>query len=126
MMRIFGRRDRIRILVLGLGLIGAFPATSSADPWDGCKTIPKYPKGRPMNYNSYPPSGRPEDVISQYANDTADNVRAWYAQTLPGWRFADKSRSQYPPTWEFLEPNSRRGVIIMLGTYPLTIQFQCP
>ena len=126
MVRVFGDRRGLYGLVLGLGLIGAFASPSSANPWDGCKTIPKYPKGLPMHYNAYPPSGRPEDVISQYANDTADNVRAWYAQKLPNWRFADKSRGQYPPTWEFLEPNSRRGVLIMLGTYPLTIQFQCP
>ena len=123
---LWGVRRGLFGLILSLGLIGALALPAEANPWDGCKTIPKYPKGTPMNYSTYPPSGRPEDVISQYANDTANNVRAWYAQKLPAWRFADKSRSQYPPTWELREPNSNRGVIIMLGTYPLTIQFQCP
>ncbi|MCW5770506.1 MAG: hypothetical protein KIT16_02635 [Rhodospirillaceae bacterium] len=113
----------VAFLWLGLAMTAAAPA--SAGIWDGCKTIPKYPKGTPLHYNSYPPSGRPEDVISQYAQDTKENVKAWYARTLPSWRFVDHSRDRYPPSWQFLEPNSRRAVVIMF-TDPLTIQFLCP
>ena len=109
--------------ILWIYLAAALASPASAAPWDGCRTIPKYPKGSPGEYIGRA-TGRPEDLMSQVANDTPENVRAWYAQRLPTWTFVDSSGS-HPPSWQFREPNSRRMVIIAFGS-PLIIRFHCP
>jgi hypothetical protein len=119
-------RRTICAALLSVGVAAAFAISTSAQAaYPGCKTIPKYPKGTAALYATDSRSSRTEDIVEEYANDSVENVKAWYAQQLPGWKFTDHSTGQWPPSLNFNEPGSTRAVIINLGKTPIIIMFIC-
>jgi hypothetical protein len=95
--------------------------------WDQCD-FPKYPNAHATKWVKYPepPNPPPADIIEQLTTDKLDDIVAWFHNALPDWQYSDQSREVWPPTWEFIKPNTNASVRVMItNTYPLTIEYMC-